>query len=115
MDIILQLVDKFIAAIPPELFRGLGVAIITVPSVWAFIEHVLPPTSTALKNHGTNILGNTAVYVGLHASNTVTFGTGWHGYLAAGIFSVLGFGAVLVFHKGAQRFTPGLTRPANGG
>ena len=110
-----NLVNQLLAAVPPELLRGIAVALPTVPSVWAFIEWVLPATTSARTNHLTNILGNMAIYLGLQASGAVSFGTGWHGYVGAVIFSLLGTGATLALNAGIKLFGPvSITNPAGG-
>lgn len=110
-----NLVNQLLAAVPPELLRGIAVALPTVPSVWAFIEWVLPATTSARTNHLTNILGNLTIYLGLQAAGTVSFGVGWHGYVGSVIFSLLGTGATLALNAGVKKFAPGITNPATGG
>jgi hypothetical protein len=108
-----QVVPQIISMIPPPILHGLAVSIPTVPSVWAFIEYVLPPNSSARKNHLCNLGLNAIVYMGLQASNLVTFGGhDWQGYLGAVIMSIMGMGFTLVFHKGVSKIIPALARPS---
>lgn len=114
MEILSQIVDKLVNAVPPEVLRGVAVALPTVPGVWTLIEWVLPATTTARTNHLTNILGNMTIYLGLQASGTVTFGAGWHGYVGAVVFSLIGFGATLGLNGIVKRFAPAITNPPKG-
>ena len=108
------MLDQVLSLIPPTLLNAMGTGALTVPAVWGLVEYVLRPDTSKMTNRLTNVGANIGVFMLLHASNQVTYGPDWHGYVAAGTYGLLSAGLTEMFHGAVKKVAPGAMRPSGG-